>query len=156
MSWPYAYTPAIWPSVFTVLLLVALSVYAWPRRSVPGALVFAVACLIAAPWAAGSVMELAAVDVESKIFWFQFQAVWQLPAATASTCFVLEYAWPGRWLTRRNLALLSIPQLLLLGLILTNDLHHLVWRGFAYEGKVTSLRGLGNWLLLAYGYGLGI
>jgi hypothetical protein len=156
MSWPYAYTPAIWPSVFTVLLLVALSVYAWQRRSVPGALVFAVNCLIAAPWAAGSVMELAAVDVECKIFWFQFQGVWMGPAATAAACFALEYAWPGRWLTRRNLALLSIPPLLILAMILTNDLHHLIWRGFAYDGTVIPLRGLGNLISVAYGYGLGI
>jgi PAS domain S-box-containing protein len=156
MSWPYAYTPAIWPSVLTVLLLVALSVYAWQRRGVPGALVFAVVCLIAAPWAAGSVMELAAVDVECKIFWLKFQGAWQLPAATASACFVLEYAWPGRWLTRRNLALVSIPPLLVLAMILTDDLHHLMWRGFAYNGTVIPLRGLGNWMFVAYAYGLGI
>jgi len=135
MTGSYRYTPAIWPSAFTVLLLVTLSAYAWRRRSVPGALVFAIDCLIAAPWAAGSVMELAAVDVECKIFWFKFQGVWQLPAATAITCFVLEYAKPGRWLTRRNLALLSIPCLLALGLALTNDLHHLLWRGFVYDGR---------------------
>jgi PAS domain S-box-containing protein len=156
MSGSYAYTPTIWPSVLTVLLLIALAVYAWQRRGVPGALVFAMGCLLFAPWAAGSVMELAAVDVECKIFWFQFQRVWQVPAATASTCFVLEYAWPGRWLTRRNLVLLSLPSLLALAMILTNDLHHLAWRGFGYDGTVIPLRGPVNWTFLAYAYGLGI
>ena len=156
MSEPYAYTLAIWPSVLTVLLLIALAVYAWQRRGVPGALVFAMGCLLFAPWAAGSAMELAAVDMECKIFWFQFQRVWQIPAATASTCFVLEYAWPGRWLTRRNLVLLSLPSLLALAMILTNDLHHLTWRGFGYDGTVIPLRGPVNWTFLAYAYGLGI
>jgi PAS domain S-box-containing protein len=156
MNWSYAYTPGVWPSLVTVLFLIALSMYSWRRRSVPGALPFCIGSLFAALWSAGSVMEVAAVDVPTKIFWFEFQAVWRLPAITAITCFVLEYAWPGRWLTRRNLVLLCIPPLLVLGLILTNDLHHLAWRGFAYEGKVIPLRGPVNWMLLAYGYGLGI
>jgi len=51
--------------------------------------------------------------------------VWHLPVATTIIIFVLEYAWPGRWLTRRNLTLLAITSLLTLGLILTNELHHL-------------------------------
>ncbi|MBP1703984.1 MAG: putative Signal transduction histidine kinase [Chloroflexi bacterium] len=156
MSSNYAYTPTIWPSILTVLLLIALSIYSGRRRSVPGALPFAIGSLFAALWAFGSVMEVAAVDVQVKIFWLKFQGVWQLPTATATTCFILEYAWPGRWLTRRNLVLLSIPCLLSLGVILTNDLHHLTWRGFVYDGTVIPLRGPSNWVLFAYGYGLGI
>ncbi len=156
MSSNYAYTPTIWPSVFTVLLLIALSLYSGRRRSVPGALPFAIGSLFAALWAFGSVMEVAAVEVQTKIFWFKFQGVWQLPTATATTCFILDYAWPGRWLTRRNLVLLSIPCMLSLGLILTDDLHHLTWRRFDYDGTVIPLRGPGNWMLFAYGYVLGI
>ena len=37
-----------------------------------------------------------------------------MPTAIAVLCFALEYAWPGRWLTRRNLVLLSIPPLVIL------------------------------------------
>ena len=48
----YAYTPSVCPSVFTVLLLIALSAYSWRRRSVPGALPFTVGCLFTALWAA--------------------------------------------------------------------------------------------------------
>ena len=61
--------------------------------------------------------------------------------------------WPGRWLTRRNLVLLSIPCLLFAGLMLTNDLHHLMWVGFTYEGNVISQRGLANWIGVAYAFG---
>jgi PAS domain S-box-containing protein len=156
MIWTYAYTPQIWPSVLTVMLLISLSIYSGHRRSLPGVTPFLIGCLFAAAWAAGNVMEVAAQDLAAKIFWFKFQAVWQLPVIIAVACFVLEYAWPGRWLSRRNLALLSIPALLALALILTNDLHHLIWRGFVYDGKVTPPRGLGNWIIVAYGYGLTI
>jgi hypothetical protein len=88
------------------------------RRTVPAARVFAVTCLIAVPWVAGAVMGVAAVDAAGKLFWFKFQGAWQLPVITALTCFVLEYAWPGRWLTRRNLILLSIPPLLVAMMVL--------------------------------------
>ena len=88
----YAYTPHIWPSFLTVLLLIALAVYSGRRRSVPGALPFTIGCLFAALWAAGSMMEAAAVEVQTKIFWVKFQGAWILPVVTAITCFVLEYA----------------------------------------------------------------
>jgi PAS domain S-box-containing protein len=156
MTWNYAYTPHIWPSILTLLLLIALAIYAWRRRSVPGVVPFIIGCLLAVPWVAGSVLELAALNPATKIFWFKFQSVWQLPSATASTCFILEYAWPGRWLTRRNLAVLSIAPLLLVILVLTNNLHHLAWSGFTYDGSVIPLRGPGIWSLIAYGYGLGV
>ena len=154
MNWHYAYTPYFWPSVFTVLLLIALTVYSWHRRSVPGALPFMIGCLFAVLWAAGSVMEYAAVDVGTKIFWVKFQGVWYLPVATSLLCFVLEYAWPGRWLTRRNLILLAIVPLLILGLVLTNDLHHLAWHSFEFNGSVLPQLGPGGWIVLTYSYGL--
>src|SRR5512136_2042329 len=112
MNWHFAYTPSIWPPFITVLFLLALAFYSWRRRSVPGALPFAIGSLFGALWAAGTVMEIAALDLPTKIAWFKFQAAWQIPLVTATTCFILEYAWPGRWLTRRNLILLSIPCLL--------------------------------------------
>jgi signal transduction histidine kinase len=156
MGGSYAYTPELWLSLVTVVLLAALAVFGWRRRGVPGALPFSVGCLFAALWAAGSFMEYAVADVATKILWVKFQAVWQLPATTAITCFILEYAWPGRWLTRRNLALVSIVPLLLLALALTNDLHHLVWIGFAYDGSVRPLFGPAAPYLLGYGYAVGM
>jgi signal transduction histidine kinase len=146
----------LWLLLATVALLVALAWFSWRRRSVPGAVPFAVGCVFTALWAAGSFMEYAVADVATKIFWVKFQSVWQLPATTAITCFILEYVWPGRWLTRRNLALLSIVPLLILALALTNDFHHLMWIGFTYDGSVLPLRGPSAWVLLVYAYAVGI
>ena len=156
MSFPYAYMPQIWPPIFTALALIALAVYSFHRRSVPGALPFTIAILFGALWMVGISLEVAAVATVTKIFWFEFQAAWLLPIATTVTCFLLEYASPGRWLTRRNLTLLSIPCLLYLGMILTNNLHHLAWQGFLVDHEVIALNGLGNWVFLAYSYGLGV
>ncbi len=155
MSWNFAYTPQIWQSVFTTLLFIILIVFTQRRLSVPGALPFMIACMFAAAWAAGSVMEYAAKDLTTKIFLVKFQAACQLPAATAVTCFVLEYSWPGRWLTRRNLALLSIAPLLVLGLIITDPLHHLMWSSFQLdESLVTPQVNLVGWMTIIYSFGL--
>ncbi len=156
MIWDFTYTPQIWPPAFTALVLIALAVYSFRRRSVPGALPFVIAVLLGALWMAGISLEVAAVDTSAKIFWAEFQIAWLLPIATAVTCFLLEFAWPGHWLTRRNLALLAIPCLLNIGMILTNDLHHLIWQGFVFDGEVVQLNGPGNWIFLAYAYGLGV
>ncbi len=156
MSGGYTYTPGILLSVFTVLMWLALAVYGWRRRDEPGARPFAIGALFGAAWSAAAVMEYAAVDFTTKVFWFKVQANWQLPAIPAATCFVLEYAWPGRWLTRRNLALLSIAPVLFVAMTLTSHRHHLAWRGFAYDGLVIPQRGSLTWALVAYGYGLGI
>jgi PAS domain S-box-containing protein len=153
MTWNYAYTSATWPSIFTILLLISLAVYSWRRRRLPGALPFTAALLFGALWAAGSILEFSAVEVADQIVWIKFQAIWQLPVSTAVTCFILEYAMPGRWVNRRVLLLLSILPLLFLLLIVTNDFHLLVWRSFSYGDPVTPLLGPLGWIGIAYGYG---
>jgi hypothetical protein len=68
MTMSYAYTPYIWPLIFTILLLITLAAYAWRRRYVTGAPAFAIVCLFTAAWAAGSVMEYSALDLATKVF----------------------------------------------------------------------------------------
>jgi PAS domain S-box-containing protein len=72
----------------------------------------------------------------------------------ATTCFVLEYAWPGRWLSRRNLALLSLPILMSIAIIVTDDRYHLAWRGFLVNGSVQPELSTGSWLSALYFLGI--
>jgi signal transduction histidine kinase len=154
MARDYAYAPQIWPDLLTAALLATLVAFSWRRRTVPGARPFAAACLFALIWVAGAAAESMTLDPAAKVAWFKFQALWQLPAITAVTCFVLEYANPGRWLTRRILILLSIPPLLSSALVLSNDLHHWTWLGFSVGASVVPLQGPVFWILFAYSLGL--
>lgn len=156
MDQSYAFSPQIWLSVLAVIFLLALAAQAWRHRQVAGAVPFAIGILFATLWAAGSVMEYMAVELGTKIFWFKFQAFFQLASTTSITCFVLEYAWPGRWLTRRNLALLSIAPILVLILTLTSNLHQLMWISFQFDQTLTPSIGTVGKFFIAYGYGLGI
>ncbi len=154
MSWNYAYTPAIWPSIFTIILLTVLALYAWRRRNLPGALWFVIYCLLGVAFLAAKVMEFLAVDFETKIFWFNVEYIWWMPGTTALTCFVLEYAWPGRWVTRRTIALLSIVPLLGVVLVFTNDFHSLSFSSYGFTGDVVPLYGPAGWFFLVYNLGL--
>lgn len=156
MNWPYQIRPYLWPSGLTIVCLVGLSVYAWRRRSVPGALQFVIACLLAALWASGSLMELAATDAASKILWFKLHTFLQLPSITAATAFLLEYAQPGKWLTRRNIALLSVMPVLLVVVGLTADVHHLVWRSLVIGNSVSDRYTPLGLVFIAYSLWLGL
>jgi two-component sensor histidine kinase len=150
MTGDWAFTPQIRTLLLTGLVSVALAISGWRRRTAPGARPFAAACLLASIWVAGAAAESMAVDPAIRVAWFKFQAVWQLPVVTAITCLVLEYANPGRWLSRRTLILLSLPLLLELALALTNDLHHWTWLGFSVGASVVPLRGPVFSILFAY------
>lgn len=155
MLWSYAYTPMIWLSVASIMLLLGVMVYCFRQNRVPGALPLAIDCLFTVLWMAGSLLEITAVDFSAIVFWHKFQGAVILFVVTAFTCFILEYAWPGRLLTRRNLIILSIGPLLFLSVALLGDPGGLLWSGFRFDKGLITLRGPLNWLALTYAYLLG-
>jgi PAS domain S-box-containing protein len=156
MSWSYTYDPRILPALITIGVMVFLAIYSWQRRKMSVARPFAIGSLFAVFWAVGTVLEISAVDFNTGVFWVKFQVFWQLPTTTAFFCFILEYAGLSRWLTRRNLILLTIPVILVLGLIITNDYHHLMWAGFRMDGHIRPIPGWVNRILVGYAYLLAI
>ena len=82
-------------------------------------------------------MTLLAANQETLVTWRRFEDIWWLPAVTSTTCFILEYAWPGRWLTHRNLVLLSGVPIFATLYILTAEYNPLVPLSF----KMNSYKG---------------
>ena len=150
----YVYHHSIWLALVSAVFVGLLGLYSWRRRDVPGARPLAISCLFIGLWLLGIAGEAAAHDLTAKITWRTFQGLVQLPAVTADTCFVLAYAYPGRWLTRRNVSLLFLPSLLAALLILTNDSHHLIWQSFNLDVTLQTVRGSANWLLTGYAFSL--
>jgi signal transduction histidine kinase len=134
-----------------------MALYCWRRRSVPGALPLAAGSLCLALVLLATVPEVAATSAATKITWYRVQVIWQIPAATAMTCFVLEYTYPGRWLTRRNLALLALPPFLALLMVVVGH-GRWMWRGLevAPDGAVVPSLTPAGTLIVAYGLGLAV
>jgi PAS domain S-box-containing protein len=155
MTGAYAYTSAIWPPLIASVFLAAIGLYAWRRRDVPGATPFvamsAFSILILLAIAFGE----AAVRPLTRVAWYKFQFVMLIAAVTPVTCFVLDYAYPGRWLTRRNLILLSIPPVLCLLMAVINHSQP-IWRRLEVgaDGSVVVSYAPGGALLVAYGVGM--
>lgn len=152
MNWDFAYTPYVWPMLASALFFSVLAVFAWQRREIAGARSFAVMLLFMILWSLGATLILIAEDIDSKIFWFKFMSIMKLPAATAELCFGIQYAGLGRFLTRRNVILLSIPAVLVLLLMLTNENHHLLWLGFNFDGVLQPIRQPLTLVIAAYSY----
>ena len=92
-----------------------------------------------------------ATDLASLVVAYTFEGLWRLPATTAIFCFTLEYVQPGRWLTRRNLILLTIPPVIIATLILTDGRFHLIWRRLVVDGMLRPEPALLGWVFLVYG-----
>jgi signal transduction histidine kinase len=140
----------------TLALMVYLGHYSWHRRHIPGARLFALACAVCSPWILGVIMEISAVAIPTRIFWYQFQAVWPLAAGATITCFILRFAGLDAWLNPRTYALLFLVPVLNALTIATNPLHHLMWTGFETTTHLVPLPGLLYWFFNSYVYLLGL
>lgn len=160
MPGSYAYTPAIWLPLVAAVFLVAIGLYAWRHRDVPGGKPFVAISAITIPVVLSIALEAAAVAPETKLAHQKLQFIVMIAAVTPVACMVLDYAFPGRWLTRRNLILLLVPLLLCLLLAVIDD-SRLIWRPpeanargelvmrFAPAGAIVAAYGVGMFVLNA-------
>lgn len=149
MPGAYFYTPYIWPMLISAIFSAALAIYAWRHRTMPNAAPFAIQELFIALWALLTAMEMAATT-PVKILHHKLEAMAAIIALSATFYFALEYASPGKWVTRRNTRLLSLMALSILVLIATNDLHHLLWTRLWFDRVVRIERGPLNLVLLGW------
>ncbi|NIV38587.1 MAG: GAF domain-containing protein, partial [Anaerolineae bacterium] len=157
MDWQYLLY--IVPLLIAAAISVGLAAYAWLRRTATAAVPFAILMLAVATWSFGYAMEIASSGLTVMIFWAKFQYLGITAIPVAWLALSVEYTGQGRWLTRRNLALLSIVPLAIVALAWSNELHHLIWDevGLKPTGSVTLLAmsyGPAFWIHGTYAYAL--
>jgi signal transduction histidine kinase len=135
MTWPYYYTPYIWPMLASAAFMGALAVYAWRHRDTPGSISFIFLLATIGLWAVSAAFGVSGTGDATQLFWFKFQRLLTLPAAVAALCFVLEYSGLGRWVSRRNVALLIAPWAVAFPLLFVDD-SRLLWSRLWVEGRV--------------------
>ncbi|GIK54842.1 MAG: PAS domain-containing protein [Chloroflexi bacterium] len=118
--------PYLLPYAISFLISLSVAMYAWQRRSVPGARAFALATASQAAWTFGYIFELNSDTLAAKLFWdnVQFIATFIWPLAFLA----FSMAYTGRPCLRPFLTwtLLVLPFLLFWGLMWTDRYHGLV------------------------------
>lgn len=150
MNGTYAYTPYILPMLASAIFLAGLAIYAWRHRIAPGAGVFAIQMLFSALWALCTAIGIAATAEPTKILWYKLGRMSAPPVMTALLYFALEYANPGKRISRRNGLVLATLLLFIIVLLATNDLHHLYWTRLWFDGFVRVERGPASPVILLY------
>ncbi len=143
-----------------LIMVVAISaisaLYVWRRRA-PWYRTGALLLLAGAVWLLGYALELGGAELPTKIFWNKVQYIGMTIVPTAWLILVLQYTGREKWLTRRNLALLSIVPLITLLLVFTNEAHGLIWSYVVLDtdGPFLVLEhplGVGFWGHVVYSY----
>ncbi len=148
----YRYTPYIWPMVTAIGLTTAVGIYSWRHRSVPGAAGFSFISFFWVLKLMASTLGLTAGELPTKLFWFQIEGLFLLPAQVAALAFALGYAGLDTWLNRRTLTLLAIPALLFIPLSFTDYYtQHLISANVWLDTRIRSTPGVFGYVFLGYG-----
>ncbi len=147
------------PYAFLLLLPAAIAVVlAWltrKRASAPGAKPFIALMIAAAWWSFFNTLEMIAPDLHQKTVWVNFQYPAIVALSLTWFLFTMEFTGRGKWLTRRNLVLLSILPLVTVLLVWTNHWHELVRTNIrlSTEGPYpVILKDYGPWFWVISGY----
>ena len=143
------------------LLLVAifaltLAVTAWERRRIPGAGWIAATLAAGAIWSLVYAFEIIVPVLPGKLV---AATVEYVGIATLPVCWfaaVVHYTGRARLLTRRVLAALLVVPAITLGLVASNELHHLIWTSaklpLVAPGELVVGHGSWFWVHAAYSF----
>ena len=151
-------TPYITSMLLLSVSLIPLGLYVWWRYRGLEAAVGTLLVLASAEWLLVSVIQLAAVDLPTKLFWNQIKYIGAVTAPTLWLIFALVYTHREKWVNRSTLALLSIVPGTTLVLVFTSQYHHLIWENVSIvsEGPFLILHHeYGSWFFInvLYSYG---
>ena len=149
------------PTSYSLLLALAavmaavLALYAGSRRGTPGAREVALLLLGVFAWCSAYAMESASTGLALKVFWAKVEYVGIASVPVAWFVFALAYTGRSRWLTRRNLMLLTVIPVITLLLVATNEAHGLVWSRTVLDPSGSFLvveHGAWFWVYWIYSY----
>lgn len=149
------YTPYIIPALVSAVICLILARYVWNNRPTVGATSFTAFMMTVAFWSTAYVFELSAVSETAKIFWAKTQYIAIVSAPISWLALSLEYNGQEKWLTWRNLLLLSIFPFLTFLIVLTNEFHHLIWNTVSLDTStpfpsLSLTYGIWFWLHIIY------
>jgi PAS domain S-box-containing protein len=155
----FQYNSYIFLLIFSALLAIWVAISTWPQRQTRGALALIALALAVTEWTLSYALEIAGVDLATKIFWAKIEYVGIVLSTLLWLLFAFDYANLDQWLSRGRVALLSVVPAITVALALTNEAHHLIWTTtyINQAGNFSSLgvtHGAWFWVHSLYSYGL--
>ncbi len=157
MHWQF--TPLAIYSILAATIAMALVVFAWRRRTAPGAWAFIVLMLALSEWAWSYSFGLFGADTATKLRLPGFLFIGVTVAAAAWFVFCLQYTGRMTRLSLKWILFLSLMPILTVVGVWTNDTHHLIWQkvdlAYVLGYPVLDLKfGYGFWAHTVYSYSL--
>jgi diguanylate cyclase (GGDEF)-like protein/PAS domain S-box-containing protein len=151
----YAYFYAIF-SILSALISLIAAIMAW-RRSAPGSLMLSLLLVSMAIWSGFYSTRWINISLAAKVFCFKIMFIGVLALPTLFLLFVLAFTHHDRWLTTRNLFLLTIQPAVCLLLHWTNEYHYLYYSSIKVsqeQGFITMELLRGPWYFgnIVYSY----
>ena len=149
--------PYVVPLLIASSASIALALFAWRHRRSPGATPLAVLTLAIALWQVSYAFELSSGSRSATILWAKVGYIGIVMVPTSWLAVSLQYTGRGKWLNRRNIALLTIVPLTTLLLAWTNEGHKLIWSeiGPGSPGSFSAtefFHGTWFWIFAGYSY----
>ena len=153
----FQYSPFFPPLVLSAVLTGVLAYYGWRYRTNPVSAPFTLLMAAVTLWTAGYAFELTSVDLPVNLILNTIEYVGIVTVPVAWLLLVLCYTGRTRYITPRNLALLSVVPVLVVLLVATNSYHFLYYSAIfprTIAGSVVwvFVRGPLFWLHVAYSY----
>jgi diguanylate cyclase (GGDEF)-like protein/PAS domain S-box-containing protein len=123
VSWPLL-LPPIAGLILAAALPAALAFYVYRSRSTRGTLLLVLVLLAMSEWALAYALEITVGDTGGGLLWANLKLVGALSLPSLWLALALYNTGRTGWLNRRNLALLAIPPVLMLGLAWTGALEN--------------------------------
>jgi PAS domain S-box-containing protein len=151
------YPPAIWVLLASAGIAALLGYFVWRQRPGTGIVPFVLLMIGVVGWSLGNVFEQLLLDPDYKFFFTRSNYIWITLVPAVWVLFASEYTGHTRWITRRNLWLLTIEPLLVQLFIWTNAYHHLFYADIRYYESggyqlMEATFGGAFWAHAAYSY----
>lgn len=145
------------PLLFASILLGLLAYFIWHHRTVQGAVPLMILSLSAAEWSLGYALELATAQLPIAIVLAKLQYLGIVTLPVAWLVFAMLYSGHAQRVNWITITLLSICPLIIIGLVWTNEVHHLIWPSITLNqsGPIPILHfehGLGFWICNLYAH----
>jgi PAS domain S-box-containing protein len=157
-SLTFTYTPLVWLPIGATVMAVLLYIYSRRFVGLPETRYFQMLVILSAAWSLLQVVDVLATGLDEKLLLLKLKLV-VAPFVTVAV-FALLTGLSGRdsWLTRRNLALLSVVPVITVFMAFTTEFHQFFLYDFSVSsGSPAILRstaGPWSWTYLAYSYGI--